>query len=130
LYYIKRKNINYRALLAQLLLYYTHTIQKLKLMKKIKVIAAALIATCAFEYAMANTGATSHKVINRGYYAVGDTTNPNPSPVPKPMPSPTPAPTPSPTPAPSPSPTPTPMPPSPTPSPTPPSPTPAPPAGH
>lgn len=119
--------------MAQLLLYYTHTIQKLKLMKKIKVIAAALIATCAFEYAVASTGATSHKIINRGYYAVGDTTKPTPTPTPTPSPTPAPSPSPTPTPmppSPSPTPTPAPMPPSPTPSPTPPSPTPAPPAGH
>jgi len=44
---------------------------KIKFMKKIKIIAAVLIASCAFEYAVANTG--SARVISRSNYALRDT---------------------------------------------------------
>ena len=101
------------------------------IMKKIKIIAAALIATCTFEYAIANTGNVVKTKMLKTVVArdsVPTTPKPTPMPAPSPVPSPTPTPTPTPTPVPTPSPSP--MPPSPTPSPTPPSPTPAPPTTH
>jgi hypothetical protein len=103
-------------------------------MKKIKIMAAALIASCAFEYALANTGNTVATKANNKTYAVRDTVptvkpSPTPMPMPTPKPAPAPMPAPTPTPSPTPSPAPSPAPPSPTPSPTPPSPT-APPVSH
>jgi hypothetical protein len=95
-------------------------------MKKITVIAAALIASCAFEYAVAssNNGNAVTTALNKNVVAIRDTvptknkkkkktdttTTPTPMPAPAPVPTPTPNPVP-PTPAPNPSPNPTPTPP-------------------
>jgi hypothetical protein len=96
-------------------------------MKKVKIIAAVLIASCAFEYAIANTGTGNNgSVILNKTYAVKDTvpkkskTKTTPTTTPIPTPTTTPIPTPGTTPAPTPSPTmpPTTTPGTPTPSPT------------
>lgn len=96
-------------------------------MKNLKVLATALIATCAFEYAIANTG---NPVKNKSMkiIAARDTVPTTPKPAPTPIPTPSPTPVPAPTPMPTPSPTPTPTPPSPTPNPSPTPPTTPPPA--
>ena len=85
-------------------------------MKKVKIIAAALIASCAFEYAIANTGINSSvRVISHKDYALKDTVpvtsgsgskTPSTTPMPTTPPTPTTSPTPT-TPTPSPTPTPT-----------------------
>jgi pullulanase len=82
-------------------------------MKKVKIIAAVLIASCAFEYAIANTGnGNNGSVVLHKTYAVKDTVPKRSKTTPTPVPTPTPTPTPGTTPAPTPSPT---MPPSTTP---------------
>lgn len=77
-------------------------------MKKIRIVAATLIATCAFGYAIANNS-TQVKVKPDKVSAVSDTvptptrkskTTPMPNPSPTPVPTPTPTPTPAPTPVP------------------------------
>jgi hypothetical protein len=78
-------------------------------MKRIKIMAAALIVTCAFEYAVANTGSTNNQYKLNKAIAQKDTvpTSGTPkSPTGTPMPITTPAPTPTPSPAPSPMPSP------------------------
>ena len=89
---------------------------KIKFMKKIKIIAAVLIASCAFEYAVANT--SSGKVISHQNYALRDTVPGSTSgrgtrgtgTTTKPMPTPTQTPTTTPMPNPTQTPTTTPMP--------------------
>jgi hypothetical protein len=100
-------------------------------MKKVKIIAAALIASCAFEYAIANTGINSSvRVISHKDHALRDTVpvtsgsgskTPSTAPMPTPTPMPTtpPKPTTTPTPSPMPSPSAPPAPTTPTPSSTP-----------
>jgi len=107
-------------------LYYLNThLLKTQTMKNLKALATALIATCAFQYAIANTG-SSVKNKSMKITAAMDTvpTTPKPTPTPVPIPNPMPTP-PTPTPSPTPVPAPTPM-PTPAPTPTPPSPTPSP----
>jgi len=85
-------------------------------MKKIKLIAVALTASCILEYAAASTSNYNRlNTINNGINAVTDTIpgtkpTPNPSPTPTPVPAPTPTPNPSPVPTPPATPTPAPVP--------------------
>ncbi|WP_158994876.1 hypothetical protein [Mucilaginibacter sp. L196] len=82
-------------------------------MKKVKIIATALIATCAFEYAVANTYINSSvRVISHKDYALRDTVpvtsgSGSKTPTTTPMPTTTPTTTPMPTTTPSPMPSPT-----------------------
>jgi len=89
-------------------------------MKKIKLIAACLVASCAFEYAIANSKTNSIIIHNTsvGRDTIPTTPTPMPTPTPTPNPAPpSPSPTPNPNPTPSPAPAPTPVPPSPNPAP-------------
>ena len=93
-------------------------------MKKLSIVAAALITAGVFEFAVANTKTIDLNTHAKFYTNVTDTVpgkkTPSPTPSPSPLPSPNPVPSPNPSPSPNPNPSPNPAPsPSPTPTPTP-----------